>query len=119
MITMNQIAGFRCFEISLNIDTTNTGYSDYVVIPSDMDRVAVQLFVNSTASVTVQASISTIDELAAGTAKWKDWDNGTITGNIVSQDSTKGPVGAIRTRTDVALAGNNANLSIRAQKGNI
>ena len=117
MIAMVQIGLHRCFEYSTPIDTTVTGPSDYIIVPADMDRTAVQLYVASTASVQVEASISTISQLNDGTAKWLVWDNGPITGNITSQDATKGPVGALRYNVVGALPGVNGSMSIRCQRG--
>lgn len=117
MLQLQLINGFRCYEGDFVFDTSNTGVSDYIVIPPDGDRISVQLYVISTASVTVQATVSSQSAIESDTAVWKDWDNGAVTGGAVSQDSTKGPVAAIRISVNTALAGNNAVLSVRVQKG--
>lgn len=117
MLELKQIFGFRCYEGDFVFDTSNTGVSDYITIPPDGDRVSVQLSVLSTASVTVEATISSQAAIESDTAIWKAWDNGAITGGATSQDSTKGPVAAIRIIVNTALAGNNAYLSVRVQKG--
>lgn len=119
MLELSQIFGFRCYEGDFIFSTASTGVSDYVIIPPDGDRVSVQLQVLSTASVTVEATISSIASVLSDTAIWKAWDNGAITGGAISQDSTKGPVTAIRILVNTALAGNNAMLSIKVQKGGI
>jgi hypothetical protein len=116
--SMSQINGFRCFEGSFIFSTSSTGVSDYIIVPYDSDRVSVQLAVLSTASVSIEATVSTQAEVEAGTARWKEWDNGAITGGAISQDSTKGPISALRINVKTALAGNNAFVSVRSQRGN-
>lgn len=112
MLTLNQIGALNCFEGVFIFDTTNVGTSDYIIIPPDVDKVSVQLSVISTASVTIEATLSTIDDVSADQAIWLAWDNGYIS-NSTSQDATKGPVGAIRIRVKTALAGNNAIVNVK------
>jgi len=118
MLLLKQVGLFRCFEGTFNLSVSATGVSDYIVIPNDVDRVSVQLFVPSTAVGIIQGTISTQEEIEAGTAYWKDWDAGSTTGGTVLQDSTKGPVAALRLNVLTALAANTAKISVRAQRGN-
>ena len=118
MLSMTQVSSFRCFEGSWTFSTTSTGASDYIIIPPDVDRISAQLKVSSTASAVLEATCSTFSEIEAATAIWKEWDQGASTGDQVLQDATKGPVSAIRLNVKTALAGNNAAVSIRAQRGN-
>lgn len=119
MLELKQVGAFRCFEGTFSFDTTATGASDYVLINPDSDRVSIQLSVLSTAKAGVEATISTENEILADTALWKLWGNGLITGGDVSQDSTNGPVRAIRINVDTAKAGINAYLSVATQGSKI
>lgn len=114
MLSLKQIGALNCFEGKFMFDTTSTGVSDYIIIPPDVEKTSVQLQVLSTAEVTIEATLSTIEDVTTGTATWLAWDNGYIT-NTVSQDATKGPVGAVRIRVKTALAGNNAIVNIKTQ----
>jgi hypothetical protein len=116
---MTQISNVRCFEITKKYSTDNTGYTDFITIPFDVDRTAVQLRVESTATAVIQASISTIEEIEAGLAIWKDWDIGSVVGGNTAQDATRGPIGGIRVNVLVAAPGDNAVVSIRAQSGHV
>lgn len=106
----------RCFGGSFSFDTTTTGATDWIMLNPDASRASVQLKVLSTASVVVEATVSPINSVLNDTADWLEWDNGSITGDKVSQASTKSPATAIRLNVKTALAGNNAFLSIRTER---
>jgi len=117
MLTLRRSGTYGCISQTFSFDTTNLGVSDFILIPADMLATSVQLVVLNSASVTLDATVSTDEEIIAGTAYWKEWDTGALTNGAMGQDAFKGPVGAIRLRVKTALAGENAKLSIRAYRG--
>lgn len=117
-LSMQQVGMFRCFEGTFIFDTSSSGPSDYIIIPPDVDRISVQLEVLSSCVATVEATCSLFSEVESNTATWKAWDNGNITGGVVSQDATKGPISSLRLRVITPLAGTQAKINVRAQRGN-
>lgn len=117
MLALNDTIHNRCFDGTFILDTSALGPTDWVTIPLDASRVSAQLKVLSTASVTLETTLGSVAEINADTAYWVEWPEGALTGGAAAQDVTKGPVTAIRLRVMTALAGNNAILNIKAQRG--
>lgn len=115
MMELDRIGAFRCFQGTFNFSTDLSGPSDYIVIPPDAWQISVQLQMLSTAAATIEATVSTYTEIEAGTAVWKAWDNGIVPAGGISQDSTKGPIGAVRVNVTTPAPGDNAVVSIRTQ----
>ena len=115
MLSLTQIGAFRCFEGSFAIDTTSTGASDYVIVNPDAQNVSVQLKVLSTAKAALEATCSTEAEVVAGTADWKEWAIGDVTGGAVEQDTPTSPITAVRINVKTAKAGNQALLCVRTR----
>jgi hypothetical protein len=113
MLNANIGPTLRPADGTYELQTDSTGPSDYIAIPTDTPAVSVQLLVLSTASATVQATVSTLQEVQDGVAHWKDWDEGAITGGAIGQDATKGPITALRLNVLAALPGPNAILSVK------
>lgn len=117
-LILKEVGAFRCFEGTFLFDTTNTGPGDYIIISPDTERVSVQLTSNGTAACVIEATVSTEAEIKANTATWVAWPTAAISGGSTVQDSTNGPVAAIRLNVSVALAGINAIVSVRTQRNN-
>ncbi len=115
MLTLTNTALTRCYEGAFSLSTASSGASDYVVINPDAQWVSVQLKVLSTAEAAVQATVSPIANVIAGTADWVTWSKGALTGGSIAQDATTGPVTAVRITVSTTKAGNNAVLAVRTQ----
>lgn len=117
MLALKDTIHNRCFDGTFILDTSILGPTDWVTIPLDASRVSAQLKVLSTASVTLETTLGSVAEINADEAYWVEWPEGALTGGAVAQDVTKGPVTAIRLNVMTALAGANAILNIKAQRG--
>jgi len=115
---LNFTYGRGGFEGKQNIDTTNVGPFEAVFLPSDAKVMTVQLHVDSTAVVTIEATASIRADVVAGTAYWSEWSKGAITNGDTGQDCPIGPFSAVRANIKTAKAGVNAHLAIQAQRSN-
>jgi len=79
------------FEGEFTVDGTT---SDYLIIPAFPGRNIAVCVIPGANSGKVQYTISTLTKVAAGTATWHDWPQGSVFSNTV--DHLKAPVTAIR-----------------------
>ena len=67
-------SGFSQFEIS----QATAGTSDAYVIPRDYNDLLIGIYPGIASSAKLQYSLSSLDDITAGTAEWQDWDAGSV-----------------------------------------
>lgn len=84
------------------------GTSDYVLIPDHASQILCVLDPNGCVAK-LQATVGSIEDIAANAALWEDWDHGEVT---VMRSCIYGPVTAIR--VVVSSGGNTVTAQLRA-----
>jgi hypothetical protein len=114
MLQLDLIGAFRSWQGTFPFSTNIEGYTDYVVLAPDVEKVSVQVSCDHLCNVMVQATLNSVEEIEAGTAIWKDWTLGKLSGPGVLQDATTGPITAVRCK-NTGLGLGNFYLTVRAK----
>jgi len=113
VVTEPSVGRDRKFAYEQEVSLAAVGNSDWILIPEDVNSVAVSLFV-SDCEATVEATTDSIRAVLADTAEGLEWDLGRVRG---SAQNMAYPVTAVRMVLTDALGNDpiSARLSVRTQ----
>lgn len=108
VVTIPQVGRDRRFAYEYEVSLTNVGNSEWILIPEDVNGVAVALSISS-GSAKVQYTLSDVQTVIGGVPVVLDWPLGTVFAD--SQDACR-PVTALRL---VQESAGQTKLQLRAQ----